>query len=46
MRRALALIEQVIEEYKLIVQRLETLDQVANDVEALYILLKPSHVGS
>ena len=36
MKTALALIEEVIEEHKIILQRLETLDQVANDVEALH----------
>ncbi len=35
MKKALALIEQVIEEHKAILQRLRTLEQVANDAEAL-----------
>lgn len=35
MKTALALIEQVIEEHKTILQRLQTLEQVANDAEAL-----------
>ena len=35
MRETLALIEQIIEEHKTILQRLATLDQVANDAEAL-----------